>query len=195
MYQDIIFPNDNEEDFIETAKKLGYTKLIFAYREPHQAKEEKIPYQLPIDIAIEAKHPPSLKKQITLYKATPELRNFIEKGTIDIIYALEELEKKDKIHYRLSGINHVLSRLLHEKKITVGFSFSSILNAHGIKRGMLLGRMKQNVHLCRKYKVQAAIASFAESPYQMRSPKDLISFGAILGMTPEEAKNSLAAKP
>ena len=54
-----------------------------------------------------------------------------------------------------------------------------------------MGRMMQNVKLCKKYKVNMVISSFATSKFELKSPSDLISFGIILGMTPKEAKESI----
>jgi RNase P/RNase MRP subunit p30 len=51
--------------------------------------------------------------------------------------------------------------------------------------------MMQNIDFCRKYKIKTAIASFARNPYEMRGPRDLMSFGIVLGMHPKEANDSL----
>ena len=51
-----------------------------------------------------------------------------------------------------------------------------------------MGRIMQNIRLCRKYNVSMVFASFAEAKWEMRSAKDLMSFAVLLGMTPKEAK-------
>ena len=57
---------------------------------------------------------------------------------------------------------------------------------NGEKKDILIGRMIQNIKLCKKFKVKTAIASFASSPYGMRSPHDISSFFRILGMEKPE---------
>ena len=61
-------------------------------------------------------------------------------------------------------------------------------------RGQILGRMMQNVKICRKYKTKMIVFSFAENKKEMRDVKDLISFGRVIGMTPGEAKKSVEFK-
>ena len=48
-----------------------------------------------------------------------------------------------------------------------------------------------NIKLCRKYKVKAAIASFAKTPLEMRAPRDVLSLFTCLGMEPGAAKKAL----
>ncbi len=107
------------------------------------------------------------------------------KKNIDIVYGFEESNRKDFIHHRNSGMNHVLAKILHEKDIIVAFSFNSFLSGKDV-----IGRMRQNVKLCRKYKVKMVFASFATSPYEMRSLEDLKSFARVIGMNSSEIKRS-----
>jgi len=117
-------------------------------------------------------------------------RNFFESKKTDIITSLETSLEKDRTHYRESGLNHVLCKLAKKNKIAIAFNFNNILNAK--KRYPLLGRIMQNIRLCRKYKIPMIIVSFANDRYDMRNPRDLISLGISLGMTPIEAKNGVS---
>ena len=45
----------------------------------------------------------------------------------------------------------------------------------------------KNIMLCRKYKVKTVTASFAENPFGMRSPYDVMSLFKNLGMGHKEA--------
>jgi len=117
-------------------------------------------------------------------------RNFFESKKTDIITSLETSLDKDKTHYKESGLNQVLCKLAKKNKIAIAFNFNNILNAK--KRYLILGRIMQNIRLCRKYKIPMIIASFANDRYDMRNPRDLISIGISLGMTPIEAKNAVS---
>ena len=96
------------------------------------------------------------------------------------------------MHQRGSGLDHILSKLAHDKKVAIGFSLSSIMNSKN--KNIILGRMMQNIMLCRKYSVKAVIASFAETPFGMRSPYDMMSLFAVLGMRQEEVKALLSCR-
>ncbi|MFC1768430.1 RNase P subunit p30 family protein, partial [Nanoarchaeota archaeon] len=87
------------------------------------------------------------------------------------------------------GLNHILCDIARQNKKIIIFNFSSLFSEKN--RGVVKGRMSQNIKLCRKYKVDTAIGSFALSPYQMRSHHDLFSLFHTLGMTKSEAKKSL----
>ncbi len=116
-------------------------------------------------------------------------RKAIENKQVDILVAPERAGKKDSLNQRGSGLNHVLCKLAHENDVAIGFSFSDVLSAK--QRSVVLGRMMQNVRLCKKYKVRMVLASFAQSPWEMRHAYDLLAFGMVLGMTPKEARQAL----
>jgi RNase P/RNase MRP subunit p30 len=121
-------------------------------------------------------------------KAGFDSREVIEKSKTDVLFGLEEAGRKDFVFSRNSGLNHVLCRLAKEKSVMIGFAFSSILNSKN--KQIIIGRMKQNIRLCSKYKADAVIASFAKDPFGMRSPHDLAAFFLCLGMGPEAVKRA-----
>lgn len=116
-------------------------------------------------------------------------RKAVENKQVDMLLAPERAGKKDRLNQRDSGLNHVLCAIAHEKDVAIGFSFSDLLNAKN--RAVVLGRMMQNVRLCRKYKVRMVVASFAQDPWEMRSASDLFAFAQVIGMPPKEAKIAL----
>jgi len=190
---DIIFPKNNEKEFIKTALKLGYKNICFLY--DYKAKIKKIKEKnLDIFSGI-ITGPAEMKKarnaDLIVVKSSEKDRHVFEKAKPDLIFDLELKAKKDFIHHRNSGLNHVLCNLAKKNKILVGFSLSSLLSTKDMLRSQIIGRIKQNIRLCRKYKIKTVLASFATTPYEMRSSHDLISLGISLGMHPKEAKESL----
>lgn len=107
-------------------------------------------------------------------------RDIFEDSRVDIVVGLENIEGKDNLHYRKSGLDHVLCGLANKNKISVGFSFSDVL--HAKDKGKVIGRMMQNAMLCKKYKVNAVVASFAKDKYEMRLRNDLEAFGRVIGI-------------
>ncbi len=174
---DIVFPDKNEQEFEEMAKKLGIQELIFVYKDNKNAKA----------LLVEPQHVRKThdKGKIAICTAS---REAIERAA-DLVFGFELLETREHTHYRASGMNQVLCKLATDKKVKIGLSFSQILNAYGQKRAILTGRMIQNITFCQKYKTPMKIASFATNPYEMRAPAELTAFFTQLGM--KDPKKSL----
>ena len=116
-------------------------------------------------------------------------RAIVENKEVDIFLSPEKSRKKDFMFYRDSGLNQVLLNLAYKNKIAIGFNFHDVLISDD--RKSILGKMMQNVRLCRKYHVSMVIISGATNELETRAPKDLLSFGISLGMVPLEAKTAL----
>lgn len=112
----------------------------------------------------------------------------LENKKVNILLSPEKNTGKDFIHYRNSGLNQVLCNLANKNNIAIGFNFEDVLNSSD-KAGVL-GKMMQNVRLCRKYKVKMLIFDFSKE----RTKEELRSFGLVLGMTPGEANQAVSFK-
>ncbi len=189
--KDIVFPQQNEQEFVAMAKKLGYTELVFAYETPEQFYTKPASIKISNAVVCDPKKVERYRKKasLMLVKHTGQDRYVLEKTKADILFGVEATTERDKTHQRSSGLNHIMCKIAERNKKKIAFDFNMILTAKSKAR--LLGRMKQNIKLCRKYKVQTVIASFAQDPLDMRSPQDLQSFFVVLGMHPAEAKKSL----
>jgi len=119
-------------------------------------------------------------------------RTALETKKTDILLSPEKHAKKDFMHQRDSGLNHILCKLAKKNKIAVGINFSELLNEKHLEKR--LGRIMQNIKLCRKFKIPLVLASFANNRYEQRNPKDLELFAQVIGMTPTQAKISLNFK-
>jgi RNase P/RNase MRP subunit p30 len=187
MAFDIVFPDNNEGEFLRLAEKLGYAKLIFVYDyrkgfKPGPLKSDAV--EVTIGILAAPKNVASAKKltDLVLTKSSDSDRYVIEKLRPNMILELENQSRRDSLHARNSGLNQVLCALLHKNNIAVGISLSMLFGASGSRRILLLGRVMQNFRLCQKYRVRVVLASFAGRPYEMRNPHDILAFGEILGL-------------
>ncbi len=191
---DIVFPQNNEEEFIKLAEELGYSGICFVYA-LNTFKKIKAEAKLKIFTAIIADEKSTSRAKsvsdLVIVKSTDSDRNLLESGRFDIIFGLETVAKKDYIHHRASGLNQVHCELLQKNSISVGISFNTILRSEGMLRSQILGRIMQNIMFARKYKFNVVMSSFAKSPFEMRSPHDLEAFLVALGMHPAEAKQAL----
>jgi len=118
-------------------------------------------------------------------------RGNVSDKNVDILMNPELKSYKDKLHYRNSGLNHILAKIATDNDVAIGFGFSYLLNSNNVERARIIGRMKQNVRICRKSKTKMVVCSYASSPQEMRGAKDLLAFARVLGMTGGEAKKAL----
>jgi len=119
-------------------------------------------------------------------------RKAVEDKKVDMLVSPERGSGRDSLTQRDSGLNQVLCTLARKNQVAIGFSFSDILNAK--YRTSLLGKIMQNIRLCRKYKVKMVFASFANTKFEMRNANDMLAFCRVLGMDGSEANEALNFK-
>jgi len=178
----IVFPKANEEEFIKIAEKLGHSNLIFVYDYSYFQNSPKTKSRLNIEKGIlclpkEIKKAKNLSKNLFVQSSSKD-REIIEQNKNITLFNLETQGKKDFIHHRASGLNQVLCKLIKDHNISVAFSFSTVLNT--TSKDKLIGRIKQNIKFCKKYKIERIFSSFASKPYELRPAKDILSFFGVI---------------
>lgn len=175
--QDIVFPKGNEREFLRIAEQLGIDRLTFVYSNKKDFfKHDKVDNALFVEPKrVSAAH------SVNALAVCSCSREAIERGA-GVVIAAEENPSNDKTHYRVSGLNHVLCRLANQKNVRVGFDTSLLLTSTFGRRALYLGRMMQNARLCSKFKVPVRVASFARTPWQMRSKSELASLYGLIGL-------------
>lgn len=177
---DIVFPKGNEKELIELSKKLGFTSIILCYNFFDKEFFKFISKEKGVKTALLVKNQTEAQR----YKGKADYlvgvgeRALFENKNVSFITNLENIDKKDSVHYRKSGLNQVLCKIAKEKKKTILINFNLLLNARDA--GVVLGRMLQNVRFMEKYKVSYQVISGAQYWYEMRSRKDLESFKLFL---------------
>ncbi len=174
---DIVIPDGNEKAFMNMASRLGYESLLFLYKKPPEA----VPKNSKIAILGDKR-----LKGYPLFYQGEKTRWAFEKLKPDAVFELENSKKKDRLNYRASGLDQVLCRLAKKNNILIGFSVHEILTGNK----WILGRIMQNIRLCRKFDVGCFFASFARTPYEMRSMHDMKALALVLGMDIPEMKKS-----
>ena len=188
MKTDIVFPAGNEKEFILMASKLSYNKLVFLYDIFSGAKDFNDNVELGFFVNENALKNKSIfnivnnikRSNKKIFVRASNARVAIERIKPYAVFGLESFGGKDFMNQRASGLNHVLCKLAKQAGVKIAFSFSDVLKSSGVKRAKLLGRMKQNLKLCKKYGVDVIFGSFASSPYEMRNSKDIESFFGVL---------------
>jgi len=181
---EIVFPNNNEKTFISIADRLGVTEMILVYPFEKFTKKELPKGKMKVRLGIIAKQQDILKAKklasFVIVESGEKDQYVMEKVKPHLIFNLEKSSKRDKTHYRISGLNQVLCKLAAANNIIIGFSFSALLHASPTDRKVLWGRMMQNMKFCKKYKVKTLFASFAKKPMDMRNERDLKSLTSLL---------------
>lgn len=120
------------------------------------------------------------KKKYAVYLAVDEetLRFVLEKTAVDMIIGMEQICPKDSVHHLRGGLDEVLCKIAQENEKAFAFSFCDIL--HSSNRPQLLGRMKFNLKLARKYGLKIVFGSFAKELLEFRSSQDLEAWSRIL---------------
>ena len=84
----------------------------------------------------------------------------------------------------------IICELANKNNVAVGFSYGSLFNRNPIISSQIIGRMMQNITLCRKYKVKTITASFSQNPYGLRARHDISRLFAMLGMDNKNIRES-----
>lgn len=183
---DIVFPKNNEEEFIKIAKALGTKEIVFVYAlKNYQNSSEYCKYNntevkgMVIRTAVYVTKEDikrSKKNLLTILRSDRNIDRWqIENLKPAILYGFEFCERKDFMHHRNSGLNDVLARLMCKNNVAYGFPVAELLTAPTEQQPIILGRMRQNVMIAKKYKVEIIIASFTSNPMLMRNVKDMYS--------------------
>jgi RNase P/RNase MRP subunit p30 len=175
--KDIALPNNNEKELLAEAKELG-VELMFVY-----SLKDFSPGKGLIIIVSKPNELNSARKKakqalFVVASSTDEatIRVIIESKWIKYFTDIETSTGRDHTHYRRSNFNQVLAKLAKETGKTYVVDFSHILKVEGKQRELLLGRIKQNIKICNKYKVPVQIATFATNSYELRNSSDLKAF-------------------
>src|SRR3989344_8057088 len=92
-----------------------------------------------------------------------EKRKKVENSKIKILLNPHLVSKKDNLHFRNSGLDQVLCKKMNENGIFMGITLNAINNF------VEIGRIKQNIKLCRKYKVKIVFFTYAANLVNMRN--------------------------
>ena len=131
----------------------------------------------------------SKKKIIIILGSNDEINRIaLDDKRVSMLLSPERMKKKDSMHVRNSGLNHVLCDLAAKNKVFIAINYSEFKKMKGKEGAERLGRVMQNVELCRKSNAQIILASFGKKP---SSSYDLRSFAMSIGMTTDQAKKSL----
>ncbi len=121
------------------------------------------------------------KSEVIFTSENDELnKKVIEKLPIDILL-LSQKNKKDSQKQRNSGFNQVLAKIAKKNNIQIAINLDEIIDSKTgpIEKAKILARIKQNIKLCSKNKIQMKFISPSE---KNKDSYELKSIGTSLGM-------------
>ncbi len=105
-------------------------------------------------------------------------RKILEKEMINILL-LRQRGRKDRQKQRNSGLDSVMAKLAKKKEIIIGIDYDEIMNSQGREKAEILSRVKQNVKLCNKNKLEMKFIANSNK----KDKYGLKALGLVLGMS------------
>ncbi len=195
---DIVLPRDNEEEFVDRAKRLGFFGLVIL-KEISSKKDLSLfrtieDYDFPVyygalvniddykelrSILSELFYRIDLYNDLTFVVARDYefTRKVIETHFHNGIVNPGFLKKEDHLHYRFTGISSIaLDRLRKEKRHLIVYGVRDLLKEDYVWRSKYLGRILYLSRFINKWNIPISIGSFARSPEEILHPKILVAF-------------------
>ena len=122
----------------------------------------------------------------------------------DVVFARGGTAKKNRTFLRSKRVDvlacpypfdSVQARLAAENSIALELSFKEIRWTTGYVRARILDYLRTTISLARKYHAPLIMTSGACCAEEVVSPRQLVAFGKVAGLTYPEAKASLYAIP
>ena len=113
-------------------------------------------------------------------------RKLIEKEPLDILL-LNQKNRKDFSKQRNSGLNQVMVKIAKKNNIQIGINLDEIIESEKIIKSKIIARIKQNILLCNKNKVQMQF--IISNPKNKRNLREIKHLGSVLSMPSWMTKN------
>ena len=112
------------------------------------------------------------------------------KTPVSMLYNLELLDqRRDNLHHRNSGLDTTLAKLCSQNNVLIGINLANLRTL----KPDIMGRVMQNIELCRKHKTPMAVFSDAQTEDELLHEQDVAALLRTLGMSSQQAKQTLSA--
>jgi len=186
------------EELLSVAKRYGYAGIAITNHD-EVVQEQKESNAVFYGVEIKANSVSDLKRKIKLHWGKVPLLA-VHGGNDKINRAAVENPKVDILAHPCGekgegGLNHVLVRYAAENGVAIDFNMDAIIHSRRGERARILGKMRENLKLVRKYNAPMILTSHARSIYDLRAPLEMIALAALFGMSKEEATGALCDIP
>ena len=118
-------------------------------------------------------------------------RRVVETLKIDYLVSPELGTERDSLKQRDSGINHVVAKLAAAKGVVVVVDFGDVAGLSGKEKALRLGKIIQNVKVCRRAGCGLKIGSFGLKKGEVIGEKERVAFGLGLGMSSVQTRDAV----
>ena len=118
-------------------------------------------------------------------------RRVVESLRVDYLVSPERGDKVDSLKQRDSGINHVVAKIAKEKGVVIIVDFGEVAGLKGKARALRIGRLIQNVKICRKVGCKLKIASLGSGKKDVVDELARKAFGFGLGMSSAQVADAV----
>ncbi len=135
---------------------------------------------------------------VTIAETAPQAKEFsiarttdqwVYKANIAALVDLELDSRKDNLHHRSSGLDTTSAGLCARHGTLVAINIANLRTLDPV----IIGRVMQNIELCRQHHVSMCVLSFAKTENELPHEQDVRSLLITLGMSPGEAKAATGA--
>ncbi len=120
---------------------------------------------------------------------------FLERTAIDILmdpHSSEVVKRYDYLHHFNSGLNHVLVDIAKKKGIAFFFSLNFIKSSNIVVIAKEIGRINQNIFLCRKRRVPFILDFIVGDKNDIYDSRELRAIYSFFNISTTEMSNSLS---
>jgi len=186
------------EDLLRVAKRYGYAGIAITNHDEIM-KDNLASNSLFIGVEIRANSVVELKRKLKLHWGKVPLLA-VHGGNDKINRAAVENPRVDILAHPCGekgegSLNHVLVRYATENGVAIDFNLNAIIYSRRGERARILGKMRENLKLVRKYNAPMILTSHARTIYDLRAPREMIALAALFGMSKEEATSALCDIP
>lgn len=186
------------------AQRLGYSGIAVIqssknYNPPKLDNFNDTHFKIWSGVEIQASNPQDLKKKLQKYRDKEDVI-IVKGGDLKINRAACEDPRVDILAHpnknrRDSGINHVLANKASENEVAVEISLNPLIKTRFSLRSKILSQYRHIIKLHRKLRFPIIIGSNSYSIYGLRTPEDIISLACCMGMSRNEAEDSISKYP
>ncbi|NIM46637.1 MAG: hypothetical protein GTN40_00545 [Candidatus Aenigmarchaeota archaeon] len=196
------------EQIIDFAKRLGYSGIAIC--DNYQGLEKlkklkddinkvKTDIEVYLGVKIQAEDARELKDIISKVREKVMIV-VVSGGDYSINRAACEDPRVDILSHPEAGrIDSGLDRPCLDQatrnKVTIEINFREILHSYRRPRSYIINHISKNIKLCNHFRTPMIICSGAQSVWEMRNPRDLISIANSLGMEIGKAFLSMSSIP
>ncbi len=96
---------------------------------------------------------------------------------------------------RECGLDTVISKKMFENRVSLGIVWKDLVNLNPKRRAQNLSKIRKQVYFSKKYGFDVILCSGAETPIEMRKPRDMLGLAKAVGVNLDKSKKWISKNP